>query len=101
MTAPYLLMRNITKLYRVNRVLANDKVNFVLEKGEIHALVGENGAGKTTLMRILDGVERADDGEILINGLPVTIDSPRDAIRFGIGMVHQHFRLIRSFTAAS
>jgi simple sugar transport system ATP-binding protein len=100
MARPYLLMKHITKLYRVNGVLANDHVTFELEKGEIHALVGENGAGKTTLMRILDGVEHADEGEIFFKGQPAAINSPRDAIRLGIGMVHQHFRLIRPFTAA-
>jgi simple sugar transport system ATP-binding protein len=100
MPNPYLLMQNITKLYRVNNVLANDNVSFQLEKGEIHAVVGENGAGKTTLMRILDGVEHPDEGKIFFKGRPVTIKSPRDAIELGIGMVHQHFRLIRPFTAA-
>jgi len=94
------LMQNITKLYRVNNVLANDNVSFQLEKGEIHAVVGENGAGKTTLMRILDGVERPDEGKIFFKGRFAAIKSPRDAIELGIGMVHQHFRLIRPFTAA-
>jgi ABC-type uncharacterized transport system ATPase subunit len=95
---PYLKMQNITKLYRVNNVLANDSVSFQVEKGEIHALVGENGAGKTTLMKILDGVELPDSGQIYFKGKPVSIRSPRDAIDLGIGMVHQHFRLIRPFT---
>ncbi len=94
------MMQNITKLYRANNVLANDNVTFQLEKGEIHAVVGENGAGKTTLMRILDGVDRPDEGKIFFKGSPVTIRSPHDAIELGIGMVHQHFRLIRPFTAA-
>src|SRR6266540_422785 len=81
-------------------VLANDKVNFNLRKGEIHALLGENGAGKSTLMSVLYGLYRPDDGEILINGNPVAIHSPNDSIALGIGMVHQHFMLIPVFTVA-
>jgi general nucleoside transport system ATP-binding protein len=81
-------------------VLANDKVNFNLRKGEIHALLGENGAGKSTLMSVLYGLYRPDEGEILINGNPVAIHSPNDSIAHGIGMVHQHFMLIPVFTVA-
>ncbi len=81
-------------------VVANDHVNLRVRKGEIHALVGENGAGKSTLMNILYGVVRPDSGEILINGQRVYITGPRDAIRAGIGMVHQHFMLIPPLTVA-
>ncbi len=81
-------------------VLANDKVNFDLRKGEIHALLGENGAGKTTLMNILYGLYLPDSGEIMVNGQPAVIHSPKDSIALGIGMVHQHFMLIPVFTVA-
>jgi simple sugar transport system ATP-binding protein len=89
-------MRRITKKFP--GVVANDQVDFQVRKGEIHALVGENGAGKTTLMNVLYGLIRLDSGEILIEGQPVTMHGPRDAIRHGIGMVHQHFMLIPVFT---
>jgi len=79
-------------------VLANDHVDFDLKKGEIHALLGENGAGKTTLMNILYGLYKPDSGEIFKNGEPVVLNSPKDAIAIGIGMVHQHFMLIPVFT---
>ncbi len=91
-------MKNITK--RFGTVVANDSVNFDLREGEIHALLGENGAGKTTLMRILYGLYRADDGEIYIDEKPVQIASPRDAIKYGIGMVTQHFTLVPPLTVA-
>jgi simple sugar transport system ATP-binding protein len=81
-------------------VLANDRVNFDLRKGEIHALLGENGAGKTTLMNILYGLYRPDSGEILIDGKETIIHSPEDSITLGIGMVHQHFMLIPVFSVA-
>ncbi len=93
-------MENITRFYRDNHVLANSDVDFELRKNEIHALVGENGAGKTTLMKILYGLEQPDEGRIFLNGSEVFIRSPLDANRYGIGMVHQHFRLIPDFTAA-
>jgi simple sugar transport system ATP-binding protein len=89
---------NITK--RFPGVLANDQVRFDVRAGEIHALLGENGAGKSTLMRILYGLYQADEGEIRINGQPVKIKSPMDALRHGIGMVHQHFQLVSAFTVA-
>ena len=79
-------------------VLANDHVDFTLQKGEIHALLGENGAGKSTLMNILYGLHQPDEGDILINEQPVTITSPHDAIAKGVGMVHQHFMLIPPLT---
>lgn len=81
-------------------VLANDRVDFDLRKSEIHALLGENGAGKTTLMNILYGLYRPDSGEIIVNGKPAEIHSPKDTIGLGIGMVHQHFMLIPVFTVA-
>ncbi|GAB4531135.1 MAG: ABC transporter ATP-binding protein [Anaerolineae bacterium] len=91
-------MRGITK--RFPGVLANDHINFQLEKGEIHALLGENGAGKSTLMNILYGLYRQDEGQIFLNGQEVEIDEPTDAIRLGIGMVHQHFMLVPVMTVA-
>jgi ABC-type uncharacterized transport system ATPase subunit len=79
-------------------VLANDHVDFEVRKGEIHALVGENGAGKSTLMNVLYGLIKPDSGQITIDGQPVSFHGPRDAIRQGVGMVHQHFMLIPVFT---
>ena len=95
-TPPVLELRGITKQFP--GVLANDHVDFDLRKGEVHALLGENGAGKTTLMNIVYGLYSPDEGEILINGKPVSISSPHDAIERGIGMVHQHFMLIPVMT---
>ena len=91
-------LRGIVKKFP--RVRANDRVDFDLRAGEIHALLGENGAGKTTLMNILYGLYRADEGEIRIRGEAVELRSPRDAIARGIGAVHQHFRLVDRFSAA-
>ena len=91
-------MQGITK--RFPGVLANDAINFELKACEIHALLGENGAGKTTLMNILYGLYRSDSGEIKIQGVPVHLKSPKDAIAIGIGMVHQHFTLISAMTVA-
>src|SRR5512133_979191 len=79
-------------------VLANDKVCFDVNQGEVHALLGENGAGKSTLMRQLYGLYRPDEGEIVINGKPYTFNSPADAIAAGIGMIHQHFMLVPTLT---
>lgn len=79
-------------------VLANDNVDFTVRRGEVHALLGENGAGKTTLMNILYGLYHPDKGEIFIEGRKVEINSPKDAIKLGIGMVHQNFKLISSHT---
>jgi len=90
--------KGVTK--RFPGVLANDKVDFELRKGEIHVLLGENGAGKTTLMNILYGLYNQDDGEMLVNGNVVKINNPKDSIALGIGMVHQHFMLIPVFTVA-
>jgi simple sugar transport system ATP-binding protein len=91
-------MRGITK--RFPGVLANDAVDFEADVGEVHALLGENGAGKTTLMNVLTGLYRPDEGEIVLDGRPVRFDGPRDAIEAGIGMVHQHFRLVEPLTVA-
>lgn len=93
---PVLELRGITKQFP--GVLANDNINLTLEKGEIHALLGENGAGKTTLMNILYGLYKPTKGEIYINDRKVEISGPTDAIRQGIGMVHQHFMLIPVLT---
>jgi ABC-type uncharacterized transport system ATPase subunit len=91
-------MRGITK--RFPGVLANDHVDFDVRSGEVHALLGENGAGKSTLMKILYGLYHPDEGQILLNGKPVTIDSPTDSIDLGIGMIHQHFMLVQTLTVA-
>src|SRR5688572_22111124 len=91
-------LRQITK--RFGDVLANDRVNIVVKPGTIHAIVGENGAGKSTAMRIAYGFYTADSGEILVDGQAQRIDSPHDAIRLGIGMVHQHFMLVETMTVA-
>ncbi|MGB9835027.1 MAG: ATP-binding cassette domain-containing protein, partial [bacterium] len=95
-----LSLEGISKTYEENQVKANQDVNFSLKKGEIHAIVGENGAGKTTLMKILCGLERPDKGQIYFAGKPVRIHSPREAARLGIGMVHQRFCLIDSYSVA-
>jgi simple sugar transport system ATP-binding protein len=88
--------KNISKHFP--GVLANDHINFDLRKGEIHTLLGENGAGKTTLMNILDGIYYPDEGEIYLDGKRVDIHSPLDAIKCGIGMIHQHFMLVDTLT---
>lgn len=91
-------VKNISKQFP--GVLANDNVNWDVEKGEIHAIVGENGAGKSTLMNIIYGLYKPTEGEIFFEGQAVEINSPLDAINLGIGMVHQHFMLLPSFTVA-
>ncbi len=99
MTEEHVLeMRGIRKEFP--GVVANDNVSFDVRQGEVHALLGENGAGKSTLMNILYGLYRPDAGETLVHGKPVTFGSARDAIRAGIGMVHQHFMLIPVMTVA-
>jgi general nucleoside transport system ATP-binding protein len=98
--ASFLEMRGITKFFASSNVLASDNVNFNVEAGTVHALVGENGAGKTTLMNILYGLISPDSGDVLIDGKPVKITHPDEAIRNNIGMVHQHFKLVPSFTIA-
>ena len=94
-----LKMENITKIYP-NGFIANKNITFEVEQGEIHALVGENGAGKTTLMKILFGMEEAQEGAIYVRGEKVRIHNQLDAIAKGIGMVHQHFMLLPSLTVA-
>ena len=91
-------MRDITK--RFGTVLANDRVWLDIYKGEILALLGENGSGKTTLMNMLSGIYFPDEGQIFINGEEAVIRSPRDAFGYGIGMIHQHFKLVDVLTAA-
>lgn len=90
-------MKQITKVF--GKVTANDNIDFSVEKGEVHALLGENGAGKSTLMNILYGMYGSYDGEIRLDGKKVVIHNPKKAIKLGIGMVHQHFMLIPALTA--
>ena len=89
-------MLHITKEFP--GIKANDDITLQLRKGEIHALLGENGAGKSTLMSVLFGLYQPEEGEIRKNGKPVKINDPNDATALGIGMVHQHFKLIDVFT---
>ena len=96
MTTPIVEMRGITKVFP--GVVANDRIDFSVRRGEIHALLGENGAGKSTLMNILSGIYRPTDGEIMLRGVPVSFQSPRDALSHRICMIHQHFRLVKAFT---
>ncbi len=91
-------LKNITKTF--GNVVANNDVSMKIEKGTIHAIVGENGAGKSTIMRIAYGFYKADSGEIFFDGKPVQINNPHDAIALGIGMVHQHFMLVDTMTVA-
>jgi len=93
---PIVRLHNISKYFP--GVLANDKVDFDLGKGEIHTLLGENGAGKSTLMNVLDGLYLPDAGEIYIGGKQVKLHNPNDAMRSGIGMIHQHFMLVEPLT---
>ena len=89
-------MCHITKVFP--GIIANDDITLGLRKGEIHALLGENGAGKSTLMSVLFGLYQPEEGEILYNGKPVKITDPNVATSLGIGMVHQHFKLVECFT---
>jgi ABC-type uncharacterized transport system ATPase subunit len=97
MKTPLVELRGIRK--RFGPVVALDGADFELRAGEIHGLLGENGAGKTTLMNVLAGLYRADAGEVYLDGRPVQILEPRDAVRVGVGMVHQHFELVGHFSA--
>lgn len=99
MVVPLLELRNITKSFGTK--VANDDVSLTLLPGRVHALVGENGAGKTTLMTMVAGTQKADSGEIYFHGDLVSIDSPQQASAMGIGMVHQHFKLVPSLTVAA
>lgn len=94
----HMAMTGIVK--RFPGVLAADHIDFDVKSGEIHALLGENGAGKSTLMKVLYGLYHPDEGQIFINGTPTVIDRPQDAIKHGIGMIHQHFMLVPSLTVA-
>ncbi|MDD4796321.1 MAG: ABC transporter ATP-binding protein [Eubacteriales bacterium] len=98
MPEPTVVLKGITKAFP--GVMANENVDFTAYKGEIHALLGENGAGKSTLMNILAGLYRQDKGEMIIEGNRVEFHSPADAIKAGIGMIHQHFKLVENFTVA-
>src|SRR3954451_6966470 len=89
-------IKGLTK--RFGSFTANDHIDLTVEPGEIHCLLGENGAGKSTLMNMLYGLLNPTEGEILVDGQPVTFGSPSDAIAAGIGMVHQHFMLVPVFT---
>ncbi len=91
-------LKNVTK--RFGEVVANDSVDLSLMKGEILAILGENGSGKTTLMNMISGIYFPDEGHIFVNGQEVTIRSPKDSFDLGIGMIHQHFKLVPIFTAA-
>jgi simple sugar transport system ATP-binding protein len=95
-TAPAVVLRGITKRYP--GVIANQDINIEVRRGDVHAIVGENGAGKSTLMKTLYGMHKPDEGQIEINGEPVHFGSPADAIKAGIGMVHQHFMLADNLT---
>jgi general nucleoside transport system ATP-binding protein len=95
---PIVFLRGIAKYFP--GVIANADVDLEVQRGEIHALLGENGAGKSTLMNILTGIYQPDAGEIIIDGYRVSFASPLDAIAAGIGMVHQHFKLVQAFTVA-
>lgn len=91
-------LKNITKTF--GSVVANKDVNLSVYKGEILAILGENGSGKTTLMNMISGIYYPDSGKIYINGHEALIRSPKDAYRYKIGMIHQHFKLVDVFTAA-
>jgi len=91
-------LKGVTKTF--GSVIANKNVNLDVRKGEILAILGENGSGKTTLMNMISGIYYPDEGEILIDGKPVVIRSPKDSFKYKIGMIHQHFKLVDVFTAA-
>ena len=94
---PIIELKDITKVF--GQVVANDKINLSIKKGEILSLLGENGSGKTTLMNMLSGIYQPDGGQIYANGKPISILSPRDAYTYGIGMIHQHYKLVDVFSA--
>ena len=91
-------LRNVTKRFG-DKVIANKNVSLSVRSGEILAVLGENGSGKTTLMNMIAGIYHPDEGEIFVDGEPASINSPKDAFRYGIGMIHQHFKLVDVFTA--
>ncbi|MDY3846480.1 MAG: ABC transporter ATP-binding protein [Eubacteriales bacterium] len=94
---PAIELKNVTKVF--GSIVANKNVNLTVNRGEILAILGENGSGKTTLMNMISGIYYPDEGEILIDGEPAVIRSPKDAFKYKIGMIHQHFKLIDIFTA--
>lgn len=94
---PAIIMENISKSF--GAVKANEDVSLTVNNGEIHALLGENGAGKSTLMNMLSGIYNPDSGSVFIQGEKVDFASPKDSIAMGIGMIHQHFKLIDVLTA--
>ncbi len=96
MVSPILELSNINKSF--GHVHANKDINLTINKGTIHGIIGENGAGKSTLMSIVYGLYQADSGTIKVNDKEVKLKSPRDSIENGIGMVHQHFKLVHNFT---
>ena len=98
MSQPAVELREITK--RFPGVVANDEVDLTVERGSVHALLGENGAGKTTLMNVLYGLYEPTDGTVVVDGRERGFDSPRDAIDAGVGMIHQHFMLVDTMTVA-
>ncbi|TKX76210.1 ATP-binding cassette domain-containing protein, partial [Halorubrum sp. SD626R] len=93
---PAVHLDGITK--RFPGVVANDDVDLTVERGSVHALLGENGAGKTTLMNVLYGLYEPTEGTVVLDGEPQSFDSPRDAIDAGVGMIHQHFMLVDPMT---
>jgi simple sugar transport system ATP-binding protein len=93
----YIQLNNITKAF--GPVIANNNVNLSVNRGEIHALLGENGSGKSTLMNMLSGIYTPDSGSVFIGGKEVRFESPKDSIKLGIGMIHQHFKLVDVLTA--
>src|SRR5665648_301268 len=93
----FVKMENICKNF--GEVKANDHINFEVNKGEIHALLGENGAGKSTLMNMLSGFYKPDSGSIYIHGKKIPAMNPKDSMKMGIGMIHQHYKLVEVMTA--
>src|SRR5690606_36258915 len=96
--AALLQLDGITKRY--GSLIANDEISFDVGRGEVMGILGENGAGKSTLMNVISGLIRPDGGAISLDGRPVAFDSPREAAEAGIGMVHQHFKLVGALTVA-